>query len=325
LKNYPTSSNRQEVQTALGEWTRECDEVAKGSVKWNNQWYHGEEAKSVASAMEVKQCIEEGDRQLQQGKYEAAIEYYKKALAPKPLQAQTVSTAESRIKDAIARWISLPWNPEPVLRAKRHDMESLHVKLRTYDDKIGVIRREAAFMQTAELDRLQHWISRDGRGYRVRDYGKVRPDANRYIAQSNLAELETEFRAIQAEISKINDFISNFTASSLSNQIHSIEADCVVAINNAKGELSSQQSSVAAPAPVTTSTVVAVTQTNQATVAAAPAQPVVSTTTQQPALQAPAPQEPPPEEPEPKQPFWQKYWYLILLGIVAAVIIAWRL
>jgi len=311
LKEHPSSSYRQEVQSAIEQWSRECDEVSNGNMKWNNQWYRGEAVKSVTSAIQATQFIDEGDRHLQLGKYEAAIESYRKALNPRPIQAEIINLIESRTKNAFTRWLSLPFNPEAELRSKRYALERLQLRLEADDQKIGVIQRELSCIRTAQLNKKRHWVVLED-GKQVRDFGAVLPDENSYIAKSNLAGLKTDMAETQTEMAKINAFISNYSATAISNQIHAIEADCLVAINNAKAELLSQKD---AEKTATTSADVAVAQTNQVTAEAAPA-PVVETKTSQ---------EPVAEQPATKQPFWREYWYLILIGIVGAVFILRRL
>ena len=172
LKTYPQSPLCADVESTLKKWGAERDEVAKGSIKHSNRWYHGEEAKQMLAQLQTAQLIAEGDRQLQAGKYAVSAGCYKKVLDIKPLQIQTIDLVESKIQDLFSKWKSL--NSDE-LGSKQDTLHQLQARVERNTKAIQQVERELALIKAAKFTGSR-WVVYGPKGQVIRDFGSVLPD-----------------------------------------------------------------------------------------------------------------------------------------------------
>jgi tetratricopeptide (TPR) repeat protein len=104
LAKYPDSPHTTAVNAAIQAWTAERSQVAKGSFKRNNTWYRGVAAQEMGRESRTAQLLAAGDRDLQAGAYEPAINQYQAALKQHPLPAQLSNSIRDKLNNACHQW-----------------------------------------------------------------------------------------------------------------------------------------------------------------------------------------------------------------------------
>jgi len=231
LKTYPQSPLCADVENTLKKWESERDEVAKGSIKYNNQWYQGDEAKTMLATIQVTQLITEGDRQLQAGKYDLAINQFQKALQQRPLTQETLGLIETKCESAFAKWTasvpSAPSNPKMAIQAQRKTIEQLQEQIQQSNDQIAQVEKDIALIASAVFIPFcrhhhthtrscgyyhrcpvcrciqGHWISGG------RDFGNTLPTAQSLATKHNLMGLRQSISKARAEIAKAEAAIAD--------------------------------------------------------------------------------------------------------------------
>ena len=213
LTTYPQSAYCPEIQNTLKTWNAERDEVAKGSIKYNNKWYQGEEAKAMYNSIQVAQLIGEGDRQLQYQRYESAIGQYQRALQQRPLGTENLSALETKINAAFSAWnasaASMASTPNPDIQSKQRSITLLQQSIAQKSQEAARIEAwnneiaGAHFHKTSNT--TGYWVTPSGK-----NMGSTLPAQNLLGVNA----LKQQIASLQQQIAKENAAI---TASQSSN------------------------------------------------------------------------------------------------------------
>jgi hypothetical protein len=352
LSTYPDSPFRPDLESTLKAWVSERDEVAKGSIKHNNQWYQGDAAKTMLATIQTSQLITEGDRQLQAGKYDLAIGQFQKALQQRPITQETIGLIETKCEYAFSKWTasvsSMPSDPAAEIAAHNQRITQLRQQIEESNQQIAEKENKLSQRASAKwITRKEspssfpcrvcgahqgHWVVG---GRCLGSEGMIVGDAKSITYKQDLLVLRNNVTKAQNEIAKEEAAIAalqsggNQKISPLEN-IQNLHTQLAKEIDdvrvNVLGLPSKTQTSKVEVASVTTNfevtSQIMVTQSVQQVAAVAPesTQPTESqSATNQVRASVQEAQQPA------KQSWWNKYWYLVLIGLIVVYFFVRRL
>ena len=323
LSAYPQSLYCPDMQNTLKSWTAERNEVAAGSIKQNNQWCRGDEAKKMVATIQVTQLVSEGDRQLYSKRYESAINLYRKALQQRPLTENTIGMVQTKCSHAFSEWTTAastaPDNSKADIQARAQRIQQLQSQIQTCNTQIDSIQNELALIASAQWISVsgsrcsacgctqKHWIAPG------RDFGAVLPDARSLAARAGLTQLQGRVATAEKEITRLNTEASvaqsgtNPTARVLAS-IQNLQAQLATDVTKARSGLPSPDLPQAAE-----TTVLVVSVTTQE--AASAQQTADAETSHRTRIVNPAATPQPGE----RVPWWKEHW-ILLCGICLVVL-----
>ena len=343
VNTYSESGYRADLESTIKKWEAERDEVAKGKTKLNNQWHEGEAAKTMLATVSINQLLAEGERLLQQGKYDLAISQFQKALQQKPITQETVAMIEAKCESVFSKWIaSVPTSPANVeneIQSRKQAIERLQNQINQNEQEAAKMQAEIEIIKSARFVDLplhvrrcrvcratnKHWIAANGH-----DFGPILPPP----PQLGLTGLRHSIETAQKEIAKHNAAIADLQSGKNPNaiileNIQNLRAQLVKEIDNVKVNVLG----LSLKAQTTTVEVASVATKTEAAMEAPPTQNVqqVATSSAEPTkpaepesvtTQVRGPTQETQKSQETRQPteqsWWNKYWYLILIGLIIA-------
>jgi len=346
LSAYPETGYRAQIESDIKKWEAERDEVAKGNIKYNNQWHQGDAAKTVLATAQINQLITDGDRQVQAGKYDLAISQFQKALQQRPITQETLNLIETKCEYAFTKWTAsvAQSDPDAEIAAHNQRIARLRQQIEESNQQIAEIEKGLALVASAKwVDRKDsprsfpcrvcgahqgHWVAN---GHCVEITLK---DAKSMSAKAKVAGFRNTVAKAQDEITKEEAAIAALQSGgnqkvSLQDKIQNLRSQLATEIANVKNLLgipSKAQTASVDVASVTTKTEAApqaaTTQIVQQVATASPesVQPAEAQSATTPAR--PSAQE---TQQTAKQSWWNEYWYLVLIGLVVVYFFVRRL
>ena len=165
----------------------------------------------MAAVIQVAQVIEEGDRQLQAGKFESAIGQYTNALQRKPLLEENLTQIEMKCANALAKWsdsvAAATKDPGAAIAARQQAVEQLQAEIKRCRQEIARIETEKAGIAGARLEDCplhggRHWMAGG------KCLGATLPDTKTTAINNDVIRLRNAILRAEEEIAKQNTAVT---------------------------------------------------------------------------------------------------------------------